>query len=98
MSAGLLCAAELNATSATRRTFRSGSCNASRNSPIELRSNGSITCGYKGIANVDNLLLHTHRCRQKQCTQLLDRNWCDRSDGEKTSELQTCPLVEFNHF
>ncbi len=49
MSGGLLCAAELKATSATRRTFRSGSCSASRNSPIELRSSGSIACGCNEI-------------------------------------------------
>jgi len=44
-SEGLLCAAELNATRATRRTFRSGSWRVRRNSPILCRKSGSIACG-----------------------------------------------------
>lgn len=42
---GLLCAAELNATKATRRTFKSVSCNASKKSPIADLNIGSIACG-----------------------------------------------------
>lgn len=44
-SEGLLCAAELKATRATRRTFRSGSCRVLRNSPILCRRSGSIGWG-----------------------------------------------------
>ena len=43
---GLLWAAELKATRATRRTFKSLSCKASRKSPMFCLSNASMACGY----------------------------------------------------
>jgi len=43
---GLLWAAELKATRATRRTFKSLSCRASRKSPMFCLNNASMACGY----------------------------------------------------
>jgi len=43
---GLLWAAELKATRATRRTFKSLSCRASRKSPMFCLSSTSMACGY----------------------------------------------------
>ena len=46
INVGLLWAAELNVTKATRLTFKSGSCKVLRKSPIQLRNKESIPCGY----------------------------------------------------
>jgi len=46
-----LCAAELKVTSATLRTFRSGSVRVARKSPMQLRKRGSMACGTSEMVN-----------------------------------------------